>query len=314
MTITQLECFLEVVKQGNFSLAAANLYMSQPTLSRNIQALEDELRTQLFIRANNTIHLSPVGEELKPRLEELYETFRNTSAQMQATVDRYEGQLKIGMLASLTVDGGMYDAFHAFREGYPDATLMLYHVRLREMYHLLMDGAIDALICPDVAMPPSEKVLSYKMTEDKMCLWVPKDHPNADRSSIEREDFNKMFPDLDLLVMGLQEFENPVRQDLADVYDGVLEKDQVTGISGDLADLDTMMLSVDAGLGMTPANENCVLKGNSYVRGIPITHDGIQDMININVYWIDKNESRHLKNFLHVLEEQDKKEAADYAE
>ena len=50
MTTLQMECFLEAAKFSSFSLAAVNLYLSQPTLSRQIQAMEEELHTALFLR------------------------------------------------------------------------------------------------------------------------------------------------------------------------------------------------------------------------------------------------------------------------
>ena len=62
MTGTQLRCFLAAAKYLNFTTAAAALYLTQPTLSKNIAALEQELGLALFYRARRGLRLTPGGK------------------------------------------------------------------------------------------------------------------------------------------------------------------------------------------------------------------------------------------------------------
>ena len=62
MTFTQLRCFIEVARQLNFARAAETLYISQPAVSRQIHALENELGVRLFDRTRHVVALTSAGE------------------------------------------------------------------------------------------------------------------------------------------------------------------------------------------------------------------------------------------------------------
>jgi DNA-binding transcriptional LysR family regulator len=66
LTIDQLETFLAIVKHKGFRHASCKLFLSQPTVSSRIQALERELNVPLFIRSGRKVTLSEQGERLLP--------------------------------------------------------------------------------------------------------------------------------------------------------------------------------------------------------------------------------------------------------
>ena len=125
MTVVQLECVLEAARQQNFSKAAVNLYLSQPTLSRHIQALEQELRVPIFDRTNKSVRLTEAGRALLPKLERMSIMFRTATAELHEIADHITGQLKIGVLATLWTDGAVRQAIQRFRQEYPEVTLNL---------------------------------------------------------------------------------------------------------------------------------------------------------------------------------------------
>ena len=298
ITVVQLECFLEVVKQGNFSLAAANLYMSQPTLSRNIQSLEEELRTLLFHRANNTVHLTEIGRELHPKLEQMYQFFRTATDELHEIVDRSSGRLRVGVLASLRLDDRVRSAITHLRSRFPNARVQLCHLDLRQSHASLMSGTVDALLSLNAVMPPSDKVRSLVLSNERMCLAVPSDHPNADLPSLDHDQIPVRFPGLDYFVLAAGEFESPVQQDLMHAQpnygDELLSK-----LSGPFATMDALMLMADGGLGITCVNETCILSENPRIRLIPLVErrDGkvFPSLIGVTLYWVEKNENPLLR-------------------
>ena len=64
MNLKQLEAFVKVVETGSFSKAAKELYLTQPTVSAHISALERELKTRLFIRNTKEVTMSDAGQDL----------------------------------------------------------------------------------------------------------------------------------------------------------------------------------------------------------------------------------------------------------
>ncbi|MDP8925327.1 MAG: LysR family transcriptional regulator, partial [Actinomycetota bacterium] len=69
MLLRQMECFLAVARLGNVSRAAEEMYLTQPTLTARIKALEEELGDQLFVRTSRGMRLTEAGREFLPYAE-----------------------------------------------------------------------------------------------------------------------------------------------------------------------------------------------------------------------------------------------------
>lgn len=300
MTVIQLECFLEVARLENFSQAAANLYLSQPTLSRHIQALESELHTPLFLRTSNTVRLSPLGQKLRPKLAALYQTFQAAAAEIHTIADYHNGHLRVGILASLYAGDGLRRAFAASRQRQPGASLQVCRLELKEAYSALMNGSIDALLSLDSAVPSSDKLAWKTLQTERMCLAVPGGHPNAALTQIAHSQISACFPELDYCLMDAGEFEAPIQTALRQALPNYANE-EVGKMSGPLAGLDTLMLMVDMGLGITCVNESCILSRNPRVTLIPLVadEDGSRPLtVDLRMYWIKGNANPLLPPFL----------------
>lgn len=305
MTVIQLECFMEVYKQRNFSKAAANLYLSQPTLSRHIQTLEEELRAPLFIRASNTIHLTAIGQALYPTLEQLYRSFREASAEMSQIVDRHLGLLRIGVSATLQIRDECRWAIQQTREKYPNAKIQVCHLSMSQIHSSLMSGSVDILLALDAFVPPSDKVYHYHFPQEQMFLAVPAEHPNAEMETIEQARIKDFFPDLDFYLLDAAEFDTALQEDLKSSHNDYDNNIDIVKIPSSSYDMEDIMLMVRAGLGVTCINEHSVLRGSPRVRMIPlvdVTPTGVErKMVTIGAYWNDKNNNPILRSFVKDL-------------
>lgn len=111
MTVLQMQCFLEAAQLGSFAVASEKLYISQPTMSRQIRTLEEELQTALFVRDHNAVKLTDIGRELLPKIRSLYEGYVGASKEIKETVNRRLDRLRIGILDSLSLTDPMREAF-----------------------------------------------------------------------------------------------------------------------------------------------------------------------------------------------------------
>ena len=96
MELRVLRYFLAVVREGTITDAARYLHVTQPTLSRQLQDLEDELGQKLFTRSTRTISLTPEGMFLRKRAEEIMELVEKTEADFNSMDELVGGDVRIG--------------------------------------------------------------------------------------------------------------------------------------------------------------------------------------------------------------------------
>ena len=96
MEFRVLQYFLTVAREESISGAAEFLHLSQPTLSRQLKDLEDELGKQLFIRGNRKITLTEEGMLLRRRAEEITDLVRKAEDEISVSDDILAGNITIG--------------------------------------------------------------------------------------------------------------------------------------------------------------------------------------------------------------------------
>ena len=124
MEFRVLQYFLAVAREENISGAAKFLHLSQPTLSRQLKDLEDELGKQLFIRGNRKITLTEEGMILRKRAEEITELIKKTEEEITSSDDTLVGNITIG---AGETDGNRFliKAMNAMHKDYP---LVHFHI------------------------------------------------------------------------------------------------------------------------------------------------------------------------------------------
>ena len=95
MEIRVLKYFLSVAREQNISAAAQSLFLSQPTLSRQLKELEEELGKQLFIRGSRKIALTEEGLLLRKRAEEIVELLDKTEKELSNSDEQEIGRAHV---------------------------------------------------------------------------------------------------------------------------------------------------------------------------------------------------------------------------
>lgn len=101
MTFTQIQYFLEVCKTLNFTKAAQNLYVAQPTLSRQIQLLETELGVQLMCRSNRNVILTEAGKVFESEFDRIVKNIEAAIHKIQ-TAGNTKKEINIGLFLGLS--------------------------------------------------------------------------------------------------------------------------------------------------------------------------------------------------------------------
>ncbi len=184
----QMRAFVYTVKLGTLTRAAEALFLSQPTVSLQLQALERELGVSLLERRRRRINLTDAGEALYELARPLVEGWENLDRDFQAKVKGMQGGRLTIAAGSSTIQYLLPDLVRRYRERFPDVQLQLANVTGKDGMALLRadeaDFAVGSMldVPNDIAWAP---VHHY----DPM-LIMPPDHPLASKATITVQDLS----------------------------------------------------------------------------------------------------------------------------
>jgi len=187
MTITQLKYVLAVAEYQNFTKAAKNVFVTQPTLSMQIQKLEEELDILIFDRSKKPIQLTEVGEKLVIQARNIV----NESDRMQDIVDQQKGfiggEFVLGIIPTVTPT--LLPMFlNTYIKKYPKVKLKIVELPTESIIQELIDGHLDAAIAatPLKNEEIKERVLYY----EPFMGYVPQQHKLASKSKLTPLDLD----------------------------------------------------------------------------------------------------------------------------
>ena len=187
MTITQLKYVLAVAEYQNFTKAAENTFVTQPTLSMQIQKLEEELDILIFDRGKKPIELTSVGKKIVEQAKNIV----NESERMKDVVDQEKGfiggEFKLGIIP--TIMPTLLPMFlRNFNNKYPKVHLKIEELTTSDIITKINDGHLDAAI---VATPLNqEKINERVLYFEPFVGYVPENHRLFSKKKLESEDLN----------------------------------------------------------------------------------------------------------------------------
>lgn len=184
--LKQIRAFCQVVRSGSITVASQKLFLSQPSVTLQIQALERELKTTLFERRGPTMRLTPDGEALYALAEPLVQGVDGLHANFEAQHGRLEsGELNIGAGES-TILYILPEVVSRFTKAYPGIHLRLHNETGRDGLKMLKSDEIDFAVGSMLDVPDD---ITYQplVTFDPV-LIVPIGHPLAKKKKVTLED------------------------------------------------------------------------------------------------------------------------------
>ncbi|PMY35834.1 LysR family transcriptional regulator [Pseudomonas sp. GW456-L14] len=180
--IRHLWLFLAVAEEQNFSRAAKRLGMSQPPLTEQIQVLEQALKVKLFDRSRRGAKLTPVGQAILPAVRKFAEQLERLEMAVHEAVAGQSGVLTIGAITTAMLDV-LPALIEKLKTQYPQLTVSVREIDSVEAIPALEAGDID-LAFARVEGELGSSVRSIALTEDRLAVALPSNHPLAARSRI----------------------------------------------------------------------------------------------------------------------------------
>ncbi|WP_312698780.1 selenium metabolism-associated LysR family transcriptional regulator [Sedimentibacter sp.] len=189
MEFNQLESFISVVKHNSFSYAAKELYITQPTVSNNIQNLEKELNTTLLNRTSKTISLTDAGEIFYKYAVELINIRDKAKYMLSEHTNKLEGEIEI-TASSIPEQYILPYIIKDFTKIYPKISFSMTHKNSKEIIDDIMEGKLNFGI---VGAKYHSDMLEYiDFFEDELALCVPNNN-SYPLSEDDYMDMNALF-------------------------------------------------------------------------------------------------------------------------
>ncbi|MEN6411595.1 MAG: LysR family transcriptional regulator [Veillonellales bacterium] len=181
MDILHLTYFIEVARHGSFTKAAQALHVSQPSISKMIKNLEDELGVPLFYRTSKQVRLTDAGMAIFSRAQQTIDSLRSLTADLADIIQVRKGHIKIGIPPM--VETFFPKAIGAFKKQYPEIELELYEAGSKKVESAVADGTLDT----GVVMLPikrQEELNLLSFIKDPVMVIVHSDNPLAEKNAV----------------------------------------------------------------------------------------------------------------------------------
>ena len=289
MTLTQIKYFITAAKCLNFTKAASQLYITQPALSRQIVAMEQELNMQLFVRNNRSMKLTPSAVVLLEEFEKIYNQYNLAIAKAQNSFEGMSGNLNIGILDGTYVGDLFPEVLNHFSKFYPNVKINLRNYSFNRLIEKLYNNELDLIITLKFDLDEREKIQYEVIEKTRDYVVVHKDHRLAGAKYVKLSDFKDDF------IMMVSPEDSEISPKL------ILDACKREGFNPKIkfaSSLQEEMLWVQAGVGVCILDSRNSLMTNNSVRFLPV--DTISDP-SLSLAWNIDNYNPMKKVFIDIF-------------
>lgn len=292
MTIKQIEFFLRLSNNLNFAKTAKEMYTTQPTVTREIQALEHDLGVRLFVRSNRSVELTREGEILKKELQPVYMNLTNAIEKIKNQRARFQEQLRVGFcnIASVQL---LPEAIRIFHKRYPEVQIKIVSKDLGSLCSMYEAGELDVFLGMRSSMKKGPGDFCEKLYDGRMVLVVSKEHPLFERQKVHFAEINGQtvfVQEHSQIPLSMIKTEEQLRKACPDsmvMY---------------CRDINEMHILILAGVGIAVLPQYSIQPSET-CRHIEL-EDSLEETGDIDYYLMRKKECRkYLKSFTRILKE-----------
>jgi LysR family transcriptional regulator, transcription activator of glutamate synthase operon len=200
VNVEDLKWFMALAETQHMTRAADRLNITQPTLSRSLTRLEQEIGAPLFDRVNRRLRLNPSGEVLLQHARRSLLELRSATEHIRSLRDPDRGTVRLGFLHSVATWLAP-ELIRGFRARAPQVQFALTQAASYELTGLVGDGMVDLAVTGP--RPETDGLCWHTIHREQLCLVVPRDHRLANRDHVEiavaaAEPFIMLGPDFGL--------------------------------------------------------------------------------------------------------------------
>ena len=187
MTITQLKYTLAVAEHGNFTTASDKCFVTQPTLSMQVQKLEEELGVTIFNRSTKPLQVTEIGDKILSQARKIIEESTRMNDVISEEKGIIGGTLKVGIIP--TVSSTLLPLFlNIFTKKHNNVDLKIEEFNTETITQKLEDNSID---CAIAATPlNSLKIIERPLYYEPFVAYVPRHHSLSNHDLLDVDDLS----------------------------------------------------------------------------------------------------------------------------
>lgn len=289
MHIKQLECFVHLAETLNYSRTAELLYITQPTVTHQINTLEDELRLKLFIRTKRKVELTPAGVSLYNDMKDILTRTNIAIAKAKNYAQAFESNLSIGYDGNVEVKY-ISSILRAFNGKFPHIHIYLKIADFKEKRNLFTNHNFDLIFTVKENIEDSLEIGYVELFTGKFVCVLPKNHPLACNNIIKIDDLKNHS----LILL------DPLKcpSEMAYVQNDIQIKCPTSTVYfGDGPLIAYTIIKAGLGIAVMP---NFVCPEDSDLSIIPID---IDDSISYGIAWHKNTKQDHIKGFVNITKQ-----------
>ncbi len=187
MTLVQLEYTLAVAEYQNFTLAAEKCFVTQPTLSMQIQKLENELGVEIFNRNSHPISLTNIGKKIIAQAKKIVNEAKNMEHLVLENQNSMAGVINLGIIP--TILPSLVPLFYKnLTKKYPDIDLNIKELKTEDILFQLKEGILDFGILSTPLYV--ENIIENPMYYEPLVAFIPEGNPLYAQKKISVEDLS----------------------------------------------------------------------------------------------------------------------------
>jgi len=189
MLLQYLKTFCRVVDEGSFTRAAESLNLSQPTVTKQVKRLEEELQAELLARGRRHLTLTPAGDLVYLHARRILNTLKDCRAALDALATPGAGDLSIGAVFTLTIFL-LPRLLEGFKEEHPLVTIYVRSGTNKGILDLVLHNEVDAGL---TTVPIThDQIITRPLYEDKVVLVCSADSEWAERGSVTPAELSQI--------------------------------------------------------------------------------------------------------------------------
>lgn len=292
MDLAQLQYFLSVADHLSFTKAAEELYVSQPTISKQIALLEKELGIKLFLRSTRGVQLTFAGQTLYPDVRDALRLLEGALGKLAKDTGEARGQINVGIGSMMDINFIMPGFFRAFAQVYPQVRLKIASYPFSTLLQKLDGGALDVVFTYSLETLKNADHSRIAVSRSDTFLYYSPSLMLRESPGLSLQD----FVDKPLLRLHTPPSDNYYADTAIHAgtsFQNVLE----------VPDMETLILYLESGLGFCIMGRSYRVNTSDSIRSIDLTKTDRLPPVGTDAIWCRSNHNPSLRLLLDEMRE-----------